>query len=255
MSPFYDTLIHEMETSDTSQYVAGLERHICRLQQILREWTPYVPQHIIMRSQLPLEIDTTHLPQPPVPLDPSVSQCRKLSVSGSSSSEETWRKPLRTFINRIPSAEKWSGIVSHPRVSVLDLLFQIDTRLCDGESTSLIQYQHSDVIMQTLGAYASLTQRCANNVKWATFIASYQKFLLGALCHVACCLGKDPKSVDKMMGFISKGGPDHLQELRHGAAWGVEAIDRLQRESDWDIRSGDILFYCEVILPIRFIQS
>ncbi|KAI3127951.1 hypothetical protein CBS147325_9988 [Penicillium roqueforti] len=46
-----------------------------------------------------------------------------------------------------------------------------------------------------------------------------------------------------MMRWISKGGANHLQELRHGAAWGVEAIDRLQTESGWDIRSGDILFY------------
>ncbi|CDM29073.1 unnamed protein product [Penicillium roqueforti FM164] len=181
-----------MESSNDFHYVADLKRHICHLEEILREWKRYVPQDVILRSQIPLETTPSHLLQPQISQTLSATQCR--------------RHPL------------------------------------------------SDII-QTIGAFASLAQKCANDVKWAKYIVSYQKLLLGALCHIACCLGVDPKSVDKTMNLISKGGPDHLQELRHGAAWGVKAIDRLQTESNWDIRSGDILFYCQGSLSIIFIWS
>lgn len=244
-----------MESSNDFHYVADLKRHICHLEEILREWKRYVPQDVILRSQIPLETTPSHLLQPQISQTLSATQCRRHPLSGTSGSEETWKKPLRTFINRIPSVEKWPGTVLPPQVSVLNLLFQSETLLRDSDSpTSTIQYRHSDII-QTIGAFASLAQKCANDVKWAKYIVSYQKLLLGALCHIACCLGVDPKSVDKTMNLISKGGPDHLQELRHGAAWGVKAIDRLQTESNWDIRSGDILFYCQGSLSIIFIWS
>ena len=251
------SFVHEMESSNAIHYVASLERHIYHLQGILREWTPYIPQHVLVRSQIPLETTPSHLLQPPSSQTLSVTQRKRVSLSGSSRSEDTWMKPLESFINKIPCAEKWSGAVSSsfPRISVLDLLFQSEGCLRDSDPpTSAIPSRHSDII-QTLGAFASLAQKCANNAKWARLMSSYQNFLLSALCHVACCLGVDPNSVNKMMRCISKGGANHLQELRHGAAWGVEAIDRLQTESGWDIRSGDILFYCQASLPIGFIRS
>ena len=239
-----------MEPNYTFHYIANLERRIYHLQQTLREWVPYVPQDVISRCQIPQDLDSSHLLELPAPQAPSASQDKRVDPSGSPASEETWKRPLRAFIDRIPSASKWPDTISPPQVSVLEILFQSDAPLKEwGSSTTPIQYRHSD-ILQTIGEYATLTQKCANDVKWAKSVVSYQKFLLGALCHVACCLGVDPKSVDKMMQFISKGKSDHLQELRHGAAWGASAIDRLQTESNWDIRSGDILFYCQTSLLI-----
>ncbi|KAJ5318581.1 hypothetical protein N7476_005001 [Penicillium atrosanguineum] len=235
-----------MEHNDAFDYIANLERRIYRLKRILRECVPYLPQDVILGCQIPQELDSSHilqLPVSPAPPAPSSVQDRRSPPSSSSAPQETWRKPLRIFIDKIPFARKWPGTISPPPVSVLDVLFQNDTALRERDSsTTDIRYRHSD-ILQTLGNYASLTQKCVNDAKWANFIVSYQKFVLGALCHVACCLGVDPTSVNNMMLSISKGKPDHLQELRHGAAWGAAAIDRLERESSWDIRSGDILFY------------
>jgi hypothetical protein len=56
------------------------------------------PQHVLVRSQIPLEVTSPHLLQPPISQNLSVTQCKRLSLSGSSQSEETWKKPLRTFI-------------------------------------------------------------------------------------------------------------------------------------------------------------
>jgi hypothetical protein len=110
-------------------------------------------------------------------------------------------------------------------------------------SVPVIQRQHTN-ILHTLESYALLTQRCADSAKLAKLIASYQKFLFGALCHVACCVGIDERVVNKMMGSISNGNPEHLRQIRLAAAWGVAAVDRLQCKSKWGMRSGDILFYC-----------
>lgn len=59
--------VHEIESSNASYHVAVLERHIHHLQHILREWIPYVPQHVLVRSQIPLEITLSHLLRSPIP--------------------------------------------------------------------------------------------------------------------------------------------------------------------------------------------
>ncbi|CRL30284.1 unnamed protein product [Penicillium camemberti] len=112
-----------MEPSNASDYVADLERQIYGLRQILREWTPYVPPHVLVRSQIPREITSSHLLRPPVSQPLSATKHKGVSLSGLSRLEETWKKPLENFINRIPCAEKWSGAVSLPQISILDLLF------------------------------------------------------------------------------------------------------------------------------------
>lgn len=244
-----------MESRNSLCYIADLERRIYRLQHVLREWTPYVPQEVILRSQIPVEIVLSSNAELHSSQDPQLSKRKRGSLPNFSDAEETWRKPLRAFINKIPPAEKWQDTVSPSSPSVLEVLFQREPRMRENEvSISPTQCRHSN-ILQTLEDYASLAQKCTNNAKWTKLFASYQRFLLGALCHVACCVGADPKSVNETMGLISKGGPDHLHELRLGAAWGVEAIDRLQTESDWDIRSGDILFFCEPEISICFAYS
>jgi hypothetical protein len=244
-----------MDPSNSLCYIADLERHIYRLQQVLREWTPYVPQEVILRSQIPVEIVLSGNAQLHSLQDPQASKRKRGSLSNFSDAEETWRKPLRAFINKIPPAEKWQDTVSSSSPSVLEVVFQRESRLRENEgSIPPTQCRHSN-ILQTLEDYALLAQKCTNNAKWARLVASYQRFLLSALCHVACCVGVDPKAVNDTMGLISKGGPDHLHELRLGAAWGVEAIDRLQTESDWDIRSGDIFFFCESGISIYFTYS
>lgn len=242
-----------MEFNDALRYIASLETRILHLQQILKHWVHYIPQDVMLQYEIPQELDSSHTLQLQAPQVLPAAHGRKKAPSSSPKSEELWKKPLLNLIQTIPSAEKWSGTISTPRVSVLDVLFEIEAPLNERDSTTF-QYQHAD-ILQTLGNYASLTETCANDAKWTIFLVKYRKFMLAALCHVACCIGVDPQLVNDMMKFISKAKSDHLQELRHGAAWGAEAIDRLQIESNWDIRSGDILFYCQIPSPIFLLRS
>jgi hypothetical protein len=253
-----------MDSNNAFNYVARLERYISLLHQVLGEWRVYVPSDVIQRSQVPFEFSSPQVFLSQSPQSSPSSEDERLSSSGSSQREGKWRKPLDSFIKKIPSAEKWTKALcskptspnsESPALFILHLLFQKNTRVGENKPLmSAIQNRHSN-ILDTLEAYASLAQRCADDAKQSKLIASYQKFILGALCHVACCTGVDEKLVNKMMVLISNGGSDHLRQMRLGVAWAVTAIDRLQTESDWGIRSGDIFFYCQRTLRQNFQHS
>lgn len=236
-----------MEVSNASHYVYRLEKQIHELQEIIREWAPYVPQELIQRSQSLIEIPLT-LHSHSFSSDSELIQGQRSIPSKQSNREPEWSRHLKAFIKKIPPAKKWPDTAPGSSVSVLDLIFRGDAPPERGQAPILETQCQTSNPLQIVEAYASFAKRFSECAQWSKLIASYQKLLLGVLCHVACCMGVDPKLVDKMMGMISKGQAAHLQELRLGAVWAVEATDRLQAEGNWDIRSGDIVFYCKWVL-------
>jgi hypothetical protein len=83
------------------------------------------------------------------------------------------------------------------------------------------------------------------DAQWYKLVASYEKFVLTALAHVVSFKNVEPKFVDKMMEHVSDGrSSGQLRELRRGVSWAVQATSCLH-ERGWDIRSGDIMFYCQ----------
>ena len=233
-----------MESSNIASYVALLEQQNYHLQCIVQQWKPYVPDIIVQKSQICRAI----LPRPPSHFPPSSSPShqvqlnRQHSLPRATKSEEKWRKQLETFINKIPTAEKWSERAIVPSVSTLGVILQSDTITASTETRGLTVRHESPNILPIVEHYALFIESCVKDAKQSKLIAAFSKFLFCALCHVACCVGADLKDVNKAMGIISKGSPPHLDELRHGVAWGSEAIDRLHEK--WGIRSGDILFHC-----------
>jgi hypothetical protein len=240
-----------MDPHSPSYYVSSLERQIQSLHLILQEWAAYVPQDVVLKSQISFVINP-QVSQLESSQNSLSSQRQKTLPPSPPEPEEAWRKILISFIKKIPTAKNWSKAISPASLetkslsspSILESLLKEPGQIEGGlSSVPGIQRQHTN-ILHTLESYALLTQKCAESAKLAKLIASYQTFLFVALCHVACCVGIDEKVVDKMMGSISNGNPEHRRQMRLAAAWGVAAVDRLQCKSKWGMRSGDILFYC-----------
>lgn len=234
-----------MDSSNVASYVALLEQHICHLQCIVQQWKPYVPEIVIQESQT----WRTILPRPSLHLPSSLPPSHQVPSNRQHSlpepaKPEKWRKHLQTFIDKIPTAEKWSERVIVPPVSTLDVILQRDTITASTGIRGLTVRHDIPNILPVVEHYALFTESCVKNAKQGKLIAAFLKFLFCTLCHVACCVGADPKDVNKAMGTISKGSTTHLDELRHGVVWGSEAIDRLHTRGKWGIRSGDILFHC-----------
>ena len=195
----------------------------------------------IWRAILPRP--SSHFPSSTSPSH-QVQLNRQHSLPEPTKSEEKWRKHLQTFINKIPTAEKWSERVNVPSVSTLGMILQSDTIAASTETRGLTVRHESPNILPIVEHYALFTESCVKDAKQSKLIAAFSKFLFCTLCHVACCVGADPKDVNKAMGIISKGSTPHLDELQHRVVWGSEATDHLHVRGKWGIRSGNILFHC-----------
>lgn len=232
-----------MESSSIENYIASLEWRVYRLQHTLQEWRPHVPDAVVRQSQI---LQTpSYLSFDPTPNAPT-RQGELASSSKPVRGADKWRIQLKRFIDKIPPAVEWSRKVHVSDFSILDLIIKGDAKIIQSFSASSPSPQGSSRVIDSLERFALFTDTWVKNAKRSRLVATYLKFLFCSICHVACCNGVQTKHVNQAMELISKGKPDHLKDLRYGALWGVEAIDRLHREGNWGIRSGDILFNCEL---------
>ena len=121
-------LLRNMESANVASYIALLEQYNYHLQCIVQQWKPYVPDIIIQKSQIWQAIlprPSSHFPSSSSP-SYQVQLNRQHSLPGPTKSEEKWRKYLQTFINKIPTAEKWSEHIKVPSVPILGVILQSD---------------------------------------------------------------------------------------------------------------------------------
>ncbi|CAP81239.1 hypothetical protein PCH_Pc12g16120 [Penicillium rubens Wisconsin 54-1255] len=227
-----------MDRSSNAMYIAALERHITFLQHTWQERRPHVPEAIVRKSQHLQKVPSLALPFHPTS-HTSVEQRGITPQPKPPNIEARWKVQLQKFIGKIPTAPEWTKKVPAPDSSVLGVLFQnnaIAAQPCSAAPTECLN------IIQTDQQCALFTGTRIRNAANSRLFAPYSKIIFCALCHVACCNGVAPKEVDQAITTISKGSSTHLEQLRHGVTWAIEAIDCLHREG-WGIRSGDILVH------------
>ncbi|KAB8069846.1 hypothetical protein BDV29DRAFT_182024 [Aspergillus leporis] len=233
-----------MEGSNRNSYIALLEQRIQQLLYVVQAWKPYVPENIVQQSTAWQPILPKSLPlQPPSHQPPTfqLQQKRQLLLEPAKH-EESWKKQLKAYINKVPTAERWSEAVTVPSPSLLELIFQTDS-LSLSAKTLNEGIQQSSSIISIVEGYSLLTESVTQNAKQFKLFASFMKFLFCCICHVACCVGTSPQEVNSKMIKIAKGKPEYLEELRHGVAWQMKATDLLHINGHWGMRSGDITFH------------
>ena len=155
--------------------------------------------------------------------------------------DREWETKLKAYIDKVPTADRWSEAVTIPSPSLLDVVFA-DKRLTVPATTLNEAFQQKSTIISKLKHYCLWTESIEENDK--KFFASFMEFLFCCICHVACCLGISLHDVNSKMERISRGKPAHLAELRYGVAWQLKATGELYRT--WGMRSTDIIFHCQL---------
>lgn len=226
-----------MDARTQAGYVTRLEQYILQLQSVIRMWQPYVPQHVIRQSPAIWE---QHIPaeRSLEVLQPSIHNNSDAPASEGGVTRRSLA--LQAYIKRIPRAKDWTCSLKPPQ-RILDLIFQLNTSATPTKE-QVIQ-PHPNII-SVVQHFSEITVSSVKDSRILRLLAKYNKLIFCAICHVACCAGASKHNVDSAMKRLSNSHSSYLDQLRQGAAWQLEAINKLHENSEWGLRSGDILFDC-----------
>ncbi|RAK85825.1 hypothetical protein BO79DRAFT_220445 [Aspergillus costaricaensis CBS 115574] len=142
------------------------------------------------------------------------------------------------YVTHLEQAKDWTCSLKPPQ-RILDLIFQLNT---SATSTKEQVIQPHPNIISVVQHFSEITVSSFKDSRILRLLAKYNKLIFCAICHVACCAGASKQNVDSAMKRLSNSHSSYLDQLRQGAAWQLEAINKLHENSEWGLRSSDILF-------------